>query len=111
MKKALLFIAFAAASTFAAADEGHHSPAASKAPSSDAAKSFSDGEVRKIDLEQGKVTIKHGVIENLDMPPMTMVFRLADPSALPKLKVGDMVKFRAERQGGAITVVEITPAR
>jgi Cu/Ag efflux protein CusF len=52
------------------------------------------GEVRKIDKEAGKLTLRHGKIENLDMPPMTMVFRVNDKSMLDKIKVGDNVKFK-----------------
>jgi Cu/Ag efflux protein CusF len=67
----------------------------------------SDGEVRKIDKEQGKLTLRHGPLQNLDMPPMTMVFRLADPKLLEGLKEGDKVKFNAERVNGAIVVTAI----
>ena len=61
-------------------------------------------------LEQGKVTLKHGAIENLGMSPMTMIFRASDPAMISKLKVGDKVKFKADRLNGAITITEITPA-
>ncbi len=69
-----------------------------------------DGEVRKVDKAQGKVTIKHGEIKNLDMPPMTMVFVVKDKSALDTLKVGDKVKFVAGKDGGTYTVTEIRVA-
>jgi Cu/Ag efflux protein CusF len=78
----------------------HHAPAAPT----------TDGEVRKIDKEQGKLTLKHGRIENLDMPGMTMVFKVADPKLLAPLKVGDKVKFAAENVNGALTVTAIQPA-
>ena len=64
----------------------HHAPAASSATAA-----MADGEVRKIDREQAKLTLKHGRIENLDMPGMTMVFRVASPKLLEGLKVGDNV--------------------
>ena len=67
----------------------------------------SDGEVRKIDKEQGKVTLRHGPLPNLDMPAMTMVFRTADPKLLEGLKEGDKVKFNAEKVNGAYTVTVI----
>jgi Cu/Ag efflux protein CusF len=70
-----------------------------------------DGEVRKVDLEQGKVTLRHGPIENLEMPAMTMVFKAAEPKLLESLKVGDKVKFTAEKVNGAFTVTAIQPAR
>ena len=71
----------------------------------------SDGEVRKIDKEQGKLTLRHGPLQNLDMPAMTMVFRVADPKVLDTLKEGDKVKFTAEKVNGAITVTAIQPAK
>ena len=90
----------------AKADEhsAHHAPAAA---SGDAA----EGEVRKIDKGAGKITLKHGPIANLEMTPMTMVFRVKDPAMLDAVKVGDKVRFRAEKIQGAITLIEIQPAR
>ena len=69
------------------------------------------GEVRRIDLAAGKVTLKHGEIPNLDMPPMTMVFLVKDPSLLKGLKVGDRVQFNAEQLNGAYTVTHLEPIR
>lgn len=69
-----------------------------------------DAEVRKIDVEQGKVTLRHGPIPNLDMPNMTMVFRVTDPKMLATLKQGDKVKFTADKINGAFTVTSIQPA-
>ena len=66
-----------------------------------------DGEVKKIDLEAGKVTLKHGEIKNLDMPAMQMAFRVADPSWLKTLQVGDKVRFSADKVGGQFTVTAI----
>ena len=65
------------------------------------------GEVRKIDTEQGKLTIKHEAIENLQMPGMTMVFKAADPAMLQKLQVGDKIEFAAEKANGAIVVTTV----
>ena len=67
-----------------------------------------DGEVQKIDKEAGKVTLKHGPIPNLDMPGMTMVFRVKDPAMLDLVKAGDKVRFSAEKAGGALTVTQMT---
>lgn len=72
-----------------------------------AATSLSDGEVRKVDKEAQKVTIKHGPLEGLGMPPMTMVFRVVDPSMLDNLKTGDKIKFIADKINGAYTVTQI----
>ena len=69
------------------------------------------GEVRKIDKEQGKVTLRHGPIANLDMPGMTMVFKVSDPKLLDSIKEGDKVKFAAEKINGAITVTAIEAAK
>lgn len=66
-----------------------------------------DGEVRKIDSAQNKITLKHGEIKNLDMPPMSMVFSVKDASLLAKVKPGDKVRFTAEKIGGAYTVTAI----
>ena len=72
---------------------------------------FTDAEVRKVDKEAGKVTLKHGAIANLQMSPMTMVFRVKDPVMLDKLKTGDRIRFKAERLEGAYVVTEVAPAR
>lgn len=71
---------------------------------------MSDGVVRKIDAANAKITLRHGPIANLDMPGMTMVFRVQPPELLNGLKVGDTVKFHAESVNGAFTVTEIKPA-
>ena len=76
-----------------------------------AASPVTEGEVRKVDREQGKVTLKHGPIANLNMPGMTMVFKVADPKVLDTLKEGDKVKFTAEKVNGAMTVTVIQPAQ
>ena len=75
------------------------------------ATSMTDGEVRKVDKDARKITIRHEPLQNLDMPAMTMVFQVADPSMLEKVKVGDKVKFQAEKVGGAFTVTKIEPAK
>lgn len=68
---------------------------------------MSDGEVRKIDKEAGKITIKHGPLANLDMPGMTMVFRVKDPAMLDQVKEGGKIKFVAERMNGALTITQM----
>lgn len=70
-----------------------------------------DGEVRKIDKAAGKITIKHGEIKNLDMPPMQMVFRAQPPALLDKVQVGDKVRFHAEKVDGTYTVTSIEVAK
>lgn len=68
------------------------------------------GEVKKVNKDAGKVTIKHGPLTSLDMPPMTMVFRVKDPAMLDKVKAGDKIHFVAERANGAMTVTQIALA-
>ena len=72
---------------------------------------LTDGEVRKIDKEAGKLTLKHGPIKNLDMPGMTMVFVVKDKALLNKLQAGDKIRFRAVNDGGKITVTQIEAAK
>ena len=67
----------------------------------------SEAEVRKVDLGAGKVTLRHGEIKNLSMPPMTMVFQVKDRAFLNGLKAGDSVKFTADKIKGAYTVLSI----
>lgn len=76
-----------------------------------ASTALTSGEVRKIDTEQGKVTIKHEAIENLQMPGMTMVFKATDSAMLQKLQVGDKIQFAAEKANGAIVVTNIQAAK
>ncbi|ASU41461.1 hypothetical protein hmeg3_14865 [Herbaspirillum sp. meg3] len=66
-----------------------------------------NGEIRKVDTDTGKITIRHGEIPNLEMPAMTMVFRVASPDILSKVKTGDQVLFTAEKSNGALTVTSI----
>lgn len=75
------------------------------------ASDMTDAEVRKVDLAQGKVTLKHGEIKSLDMPPMTMVFSVKDKAMLDGVKPGDKVRFKAISEGGKMTVVEMAPVR
>jgi Cu(I)/Ag(I) efflux system periplasmic protein CusF len=72
---------------------------------------MSEGEIRKVDKEAKKMTIRHGELKNLNMPPMTMVFQVNDPAMLDKVKAGDKVKFRADKVNGAFTVMEIEPLK
>ncbi|MCE2656962.1 MAG: copper-binding protein [Rubrivivax sp.] len=75
-----------------------------------AAAQATEGEVRKIDKEQGRVTLKHGDIKNLDMPAMTMVFRVRDKSLLDTVSVGDKVRFDAEKIDGQFVVTVLRKA-
>lgn len=70
---------------------------------------LTEGEIRRLDLEAGKLTIRHGEIRNLDMPPMTMVFVARDKGLLSGWKVGDRIRFAAIHEGGRYLVTDIRP--
>ena len=108
MKTLLAGISLALLTPLAAlADDAHHKKATAAAGTAD----MTDAEVRKIDMEDGKVTLKHAEIKNLDMPGMTMVFVVKDKAMLDKLKTGDKVKFKAVNDAGKFTVTEIQQAQ
>jgi Cu/Ag efflux protein CusF len=85
----------------------HAEPATPATSSIAATAPMSEGVVRKIDPAAGKITLKHGPLANLDMPPMTMVFKVQPPELLSKVNTGDTVKFRAENIRGSYTVTAI----
>ncbi|MES2099264.1 MAG: copper-binding protein [Pseudomonadota bacterium] len=103
-----LFAICALSAGFAAGAQPTPAQASASAPT---AATLADGEVRKVDKGAGKLTLRHGRIDSLDMPAMTMVFRVAAPQLLDGLKEGDKVRFAAERGGGAITITRIEPAK
>ena len=72
---------------------------------------MSDGEIRKVDKDAGKLTIKHGELKNLGMPAMTMAFKVKDRAMLDKVKQGDKVHFVVEKVGGVFTVTHIEAAQ
>ena len=80
------------------------------APQVDTA-SLTEGEVRKVDKEAKKLTIRHGAIANLDMQSMTMVFQVPDAATLDSVKAGDQIRFRAEKAGGGYTATQIEAAK
>ncbi|WP_269531403.1 copper-binding protein [Chitinimonas sp. BJYL2] len=89
---------------FAAADDAATASATT-------AQALAEGEVRKIDLAQQKITLKHSDLPNLGMPPMTMVFKVKDPALLTQVKVGDKVRFHAEKLPEGYTVMSIQVAQ
>lgn len=86
-------------------------PARAADAAAQAQAALSDGEVRRVDKEAKKMTIRHGPIANLDMPPMTMVFQVKDPAMLDQVKAGDKIRFSADRVGGAYTVMSLEAAK
>ncbi len=88
------------------AGSGHEHPGHSMHAQTQAT-SLAEGEVRRVDRAQGRLTLRHGPIESLNMPPMTMVFRVQDPSLLEGLMPGDRVRFEVQRIDGAYTVTRL----
>jgi Cu(I)/Ag(I) efflux system periplasmic protein CusF len=76
-----------------------------------AAMAMTEGEVRKVDKAAGKITLKHGAIKNIDMPPMTMVFQVPNRALLDKVKAGDKVRFTADEIKGVLTLLSIEKAK
>ncbi|MBT9465268.1 copper-binding protein [Hydrogenophaga sp.] len=72
---------------------------------------MTDGEIRKIDKDAGKITIKHGEIKNLDMPPMSMVFNIKDKAMLDKVQVGQKIQFVVIQDAGKMVVTDIQPGK
>ncbi|HKU72018.1 MAG TPA: copper-binding protein [Burkholderiales bacterium] len=105
---AALAIGFGGAAT--AQNEGRS--AQRQASESAAADALADGEVRKVDVEAKKITVRHGPLPSLDMPqPMTMVYQVRDPALLGAVKPGDKIRFIAEKAGGQYFVTRIEPAK
>ena len=76
-----------------------------------AADDLSEGEITRWDPRTRKVTLRHGELKNLEMPPMTMVFRVNDANMLAPFQPGDKVRFRAERQDGGYFITRMEAAR
>jgi Cu(I)/Ag(I) efflux system periplasmic protein CusF len=83
---------------------------ATASPVTWAAPDMAEGEIRKIDKDSAKLTIKHGEIKSLDMPAMTMVFQVKDRAMLDALQPGKKVRFRAVQEAGKFIVTEIEAA-
>lgn len=93
----------------ASANDEQHASMQTEASAPDTV--MTDGEVKKINTDIGKITIKHGPLASLDMPAMTMVFRVADPAMLDQVKAGDKIRFLAERKNGTLTVTKLEAAQ
>jgi len=87
----------------ASSHAGHHPDAGAAV--------LTSGEVKQVDKSAGKITLKHGPIANLEMPGMTMVFRVKDPALLERVKAGDKVAFAAENLDGTLTLTRLEPAK
>lgn len=102
MKNLTTLIVFALLSSQAIAQTS--TAAAPTATAANVTKEMSEAEVRKIDKDAKKITLKHGPIKNLDMPGMTMVFQVRDAALFDKLAVGDKIMFTAEQLQGAFVM-------
>ena len=113
MKRTAILVAalfLAAFGGFPSVYAWQHSAADARA-AAPATQALSEGVVRKVDKENAKLTIKHGPLENLGMPGMTMVFGVKDPAMLGEVKAGDAIRFRAEQVDGRLTVTSLQLAR
>ena len=110
-KITLAMLIATSAVTFATSATAQMAGMAPMAPASAGQSSMSEGEIKNIDKDAGKLTIKHGELKNLGMPGMTMVFRVKDPAVLGQVKVGDKVHFVADKVGGALTVTSLEVAK
>ena len=104
-------VTVAGVATALSADAPYAQSSTSTAIAGASAADMTEGEVRKVDKENMKITLKHGEIKNLEMPGMTMVFTVNDATMLDKVKAGDKVLFKAAKEAGKIVVTEIQPAR
>lgn len=114
----LLALASLAGTAMAQSHMGHgqmpmnagQTPMAQGAMADNAMPAMTDAEVRKIDKEAGKITLRHGEIKHMDMPPMTMVFTVRDKALLDKVSVGNKVRFHVVSENGLMVVTDLQPA-
>ena len=105
----IAFSTLGAVSAQAASDHAGHAMASPSAASAEM--QMIDAQVKKVDKAAGKVTLSHGPLTNLNMPAMTMVFRVKDATWLDQMKEGDKIRFMADNVNGAITVVQFERAK
>ena len=109
---ATLFLAavlFAGTPAYAQSHDGHGGHSAPASAPNQSQSPLADGEVKKVDKAAGKVTVSHGPLKNLGMPPMTMVFKVKETTWLDTLKAGMKIRFQAETIDGALTIVRYEP--
>ncbi|MHA6493637.1 copper-binding protein [Pseudomonas borbori] len=106
MKKLLIALVLGGTLACTALASQHEMPSAAHR-----AAAMSQGEVRKVDVVNQKLTLRHGPLVNLGMPPMTMVFQVADDALLDGLMVGDKVNFVAQQEGSKFVVTEVQVAQ
>ena len=89
----------------------HSEHTAMAAASQEDPNALSEGEIKKIDKDSGKLTIKHGPLNNLNMPGMTMAFKVQETAMLDQVKAGDRIRFRVESLNGTYTVTKLESAK
>lgn len=112
-----VLLSFCVSGAYASGDHATHGVTETKEPAKMGADAktatntdklpMTDGEIKKVDKESGKITIKHGEIKNLDMPAMTMVFRVKNSTMLEQFKAGDKINFIADKINGNFTVTQM----
>jgi Cu(I)/Ag(I) efflux system periplasmic protein CusF len=90
--------------------QDHSQHNATATASQDDSNALTDGEIKKVDKDTGKLTVQHGPLTNLNMPGMTMSFNVQDPAMLDQVKAGDKIRLRVERINGAFTVTKLETA-
>lgn len=89
------------------AAHGQHGQHSQQSTTPSVASEWAEAEVRRVDKAAGKITLRHGEIKNLDMPPMTMVFEVAEKSLLDQVKVGERIRFQADNSSTGFVVTHI----
>ncbi|KVV48381.1 RND transporter MFP subunit [Burkholderia territorii] len=113
MKKTIVVASVALATVFAApafaGDDmaGMNMSGKASAMKASSGNALTDAEVKKIDAATGTVTLKHGALENVGMPPMTMAFKTKDVGMVKQIHEGDKVRVRIENVDGALTIVKL----
>lgn len=103
----IAFASLASLPAYAAGDHAGHGMAQASA----AEMQMVDGQVKKVDKTAGKVTLAHGPLTNLNMPAMTMVFRVSNVAWFDQMKTGDKIRFMADNVNGVITIVHFEAAK
>ena len=110
MNRLLMIVALSIVSGAAVAQHAGHGSAPTKA-AAQAADEWAQAEVRRIDADTARLSLRHGPIKSLDMPPMTMMFNVASPQLLEGLKVGDRVRFKVISASGKYTITALEVER
>ncbi len=111
MKRALLILALAFSSAAFAQTRGHDMGGSGGMQMGSPGSALAEGEVRKVDADAGKLTLRHDAIPSMNMPSMTMVYRVNNPAFLDQVGAGDRVRFSMEKVDGVLTVTNIEPLR